>query len=228
MFANPSAPAVDPNALGVRYFGPGVHRPGKMTLASNETIYLAGGAVVYGCIAAVDATNINILGPGVLDSSEMVRDFDRNWDDVAAGRHIGSLGGCIHLRHCKNVTIDGPTLRDPPIWCLATFGCTDVAIVNVKLIGLWRYNADGIDICNSQNVTVRHCFVRSFDDTLAVKGMRYWRTSITTSCSRLFWTIGARLGIAGTMRLTVKHPFRLRYPTPLTSTTSARRPRHQT
>lgn len=173
VFANPSAPAVDPNAPGVRYFGPGVHRPGKMTLASNETIYLAGGAVVYGCIAAVDATNINILGPGVLDSSEMVRDFDRNWDDVAAGRHIGSLGGCIHLRHCKNVTIDGPTLRDPPIWCLATFGCTDVAIVNVKLIGLWRYNADGIDICNSQNVTVRHCFVRSFDDTLAVKGMRY-------------------------------------------------------
>ena len=173
LFANPQAVAIDPQAPGVRYFGPGVHRPGRMTLASNQTVYLAGGAVVYGCIEAKDATNIKILGPGILDSSEFERDFDRNWDDVAAGRHIGSMGGCIHLLRCSQVTVDGPVLRDPHIWCLATFGCSDVQIAHVKEIGLWRYNADGIDICNSQNVTVKHCFVRTFDDSLVVKGMRY-------------------------------------------------------
>jgi len=173
VFANAPAVAIDPNAAGVRYFGPGVHRPGRMTLKSDETVYLAGGAVVYGCIEATDAANLKILGPGILDSSEFVRDFDRNMDDVAAGRHIGSMGGCIHFLRCSQITIDGPVLRDPHIWCLAAFGCTEVAIANVKEIGLWRYNADGIDICNCQNVTVKHCFVRSFDDSLVVKGMRY-------------------------------------------------------
>ncbi|NLE36547.1 MAG: hypothetical protein GX621_00820 [Pirellulaceae bacterium] len=173
LFANPPAPVVDPNAPSVRYFGPGVHQAGRIELKSNQTIYLAGGAVVYGCIAGVDATNVKILGPGILDSSKMVRDFDRNWDDVAAGKHIGNLGGCIHLRGCKDVVIDGPILRDPHIWCLATYGCSNVEIRYVKAIGLWRYNSDGIDVCNSQNVAVRHCFVRSFDDSLAIKGMRY-------------------------------------------------------
>jgi len=70
------------------------------------------------------------------------------------------------------VTIDGLVLRDPNVWCLSTFACSDVAISNVKLIGLWRYNADGIDICNSQRVTIRNCFVRSFDDSLVVKGLK--------------------------------------------------------
>src|SRR6266545_3163993 len=50
-------------------------------------------------------------------------------------------------------------------------GCKDVRIANVKLIGLWRYNADGIDVVNSQDVLVEDCFVRSFDDSLVVKGL---------------------------------------------------------
>ena len=66
VFANSPAVEIDPNAAGVRYFSPGVHRPGRMTLKSDETVYLAGGAVVYGCIEATDATNLKILGPGIL------------------------------------------------------------------------------------------------------------------------------------------------------------------
>ena len=50
---------------GVRYFGPGVHRPGVIKLESNHTVYLDGGAVVYGCIEAKDAANIKILGRGI-------------------------------------------------------------------------------------------------------------------------------------------------------------------
>jgi hypothetical protein len=160
LFANaPQPPAPDPQAAGVRYFGAGVHRPGKIVLESNQTVYLAGGAVVYGCIEATGAENIRILGPGILDTSEFGRE---------------DAGGCIRFVRCKNVTIDGPILRDPNVWCLSTFGCSDVAIASVKLIGLWRYNADGIDICNSQRVTVRNCFVRSYDDSLVVKGLKHF------------------------------------------------------
>lgn len=42
------------------------------------------------------------------------------------------------------------------------------AVTNVKLLG-YRANSDGIDICNSRNVTVQGCFVRTLDDLIVVK-----------------------------------------------------------
>lgn len=157
LFANPPAAAApDPQAPGVRYFGPGVHRPGKIVLQSNETLYLADGAVVYGRIEAQDASKLRILGRGIFDSSEFPR---------------GAEEGCIRLRNCHDVEIDGVILRDPPAWCLSTFRCSDLKITNLKLIGLWRYNSDGIDLCDSHDAVVRNCFVRSFDDSLVIKGL---------------------------------------------------------
>lgn len=45
------------------------------------------------------------------------------------------------------------------------------SFTNVKLVGLWRYNADGIDICNSQDVVIRNSFVRAFDAQHTVQGV---------------------------------------------------------
>ncbi|HUT33159.1 MAG TPA: glycosyl hydrolase family 28 protein [Planctomycetota bacterium] len=146
-----------PTDPGVLYFGPGVHRPGKIHMESNQTLYVAGGAVVYGAVEATGASNLKVLGRGILDASG----FER-----------GKGGGNLRFSDCSGVVVDGPVLRDPDVWCLSAFGCRDVAIANVKLIGLWRYNADGIDICNSQDVTIRDCFVRSFDDSLVLKGLK--------------------------------------------------------
>ena len=42
---------------------------------------------------------------------------------------------------------------------------------NIKVFGQWRYNTDGIDIVNSQNITVKNTFVHSFDDTICIKGI---------------------------------------------------------
>ncbi|RPI42250.1 MAG: hypothetical protein EHM46_05420 [Bacteroidetes bacterium] len=39
-------------------------------------------------------------------------------------------------------------------------------------MGLWRYNADGIDMVSSQDVTIADCFVRAFDDNIVLKGGR--------------------------------------------------------
>lgn len=171
LFANPTAKTIDQNTPGVRYFGPGVHKAGRMVLKSDETVYLAGGAVVYGCIEATGAANIKILGPGILDSSELERYFGITDES----KYLDNFGGSIHLVRCSNVTIDGPILRDPPLWCLSAFNCSDIQITHTKLIGLWRYNADGIDLCNSRNATVRDCFVRSFDDSLVVKGLSHYK-----------------------------------------------------
>jgi hypothetical protein len=158
LFASPpekDAPA--PDAPGVRFFGPGIHRPGRIELKSHETVYLAGGAVVYGSIHANNATNLRIAGRGVLD----VGPFER-----------GQGGGAVRLSGCSDVTVEGIVMRDPDVWCCSLFGCNRVTISNVKLVGLWRYNADGIDVCNSRDVVVCDSFVRAFDDALVIKGLK--------------------------------------------------------
>lgn len=159
LFASPpEAAAPKPGDAGVRYFGPGVHRPGRMTLASNEGIYIAGGAVVYGSVHARGASNIAIRGRGILDTGPFPR---------VPGSPIGIIG----LTDCRDVTIEGIVLRDSDFWCCAVFGCRGVTIANLKVVGQWRYNSDGIDICNSQDVTVRDCFLRTFDDSISLKGL---------------------------------------------------------
>ena len=156
LFANPlETDAPSPDAAGIRFFGPGVHHPGMINMASNQTIYIAAGAVVYGSIQANNVSNIRICGRGIIDVSQ----FGRK-----------ECFGAIRLTGCSNAVINGILLRDPNVWGCSLFGCRNAAISNVKLIGLWRYNADGIDICNSQDVTLRDCFIRSFDDSIVIKG----------------------------------------------------------
>ncbi len=148
-----------PDDPQVRYFGPGVHEAGLITLHTDETLYIAAGAVVYGYVRAENADNVRILGRGILDASKV---------DRSAG------GAMIVLRECAHAQVEGIILRDPHVWTVMPTGCRDMHISNLKLIGLWRYNADGIDVVNSQDVLVEDCFVRSFDDSLVVKGLDHY------------------------------------------------------
>ena len=142
----------DPN---VRYFGPGVHDCGEIALQSNQTVYLAGGAVVHGGITGTDLENIRICGRGILDNGRQERGTVRP----------------IALHGCRNVAIEGIIIRDACEWVVTTAACEDVHIRNLKLIGMWRYNSDGIDICNCANVLIENCFIRSFDDSIVLKGL---------------------------------------------------------
>ena len=160
LFANPpEAGAPDPEDPAVRYFGPGVHCPGVIRMTSGQTVYLAGGAVVYGAIVAEKADHIVIRGRGILDGSKFSR---------------GDVHALINTLGCNHVTIEGITLRDPCGWTLVPVVCREVRIRNIKLIGLWRYNADGIDFVNSRNCSVEDSFVRSFDDCIVFKGLKGW------------------------------------------------------
>ena len=159
LFADP--PEVDapkPGDPNVLYFGGGVHKPGKIHLKSGQTVYVAGGAVVYTAIEGRGVSGVRILGRGIIDTSEFAR---------------GQGGGSIHLSDCSDVKVEGVILRDPDEWCLSAFGCRNLSISDVKLIGLWRYNSDGIDICNSQDVTIQGSFIRSFDDSIVLKGLKW-------------------------------------------------------
>jgi hypothetical protein len=161
LFANPPETAIpdarDPN---VRTFGPGVHDVGLIQMTSGQTVYIAAGAVVYGAIHAKDAGPITIRGRGILDGSRFSR---------------GQVSGMITAIHCAGVTIEGITIRDAPGWTLIPVVCREVSIRNIKLIGMWRYNSDGIDFVNSRNCILEDSFIRTYDDCVVFKGLKDWQ-----------------------------------------------------
>jgi len=174
IFANPlQQPAVQPGDPDTLYFGPGIHRAGVIDMHSGQTVYIDAEAVVYGQIQAIDAENIRILGRGILDHSQEgatgpAPELSENKELIDPPRPSPLL-----LSYCRGVTIEGITIRDPAFLALRPIACESVSIDNVKIIGCWRYNADGIDFINSRHCRVRNCFVRTFDDSLCLKGFYF-------------------------------------------------------
>lgn len=138
----------DPNVI---YFGPGLHTSGQIDIKSNQTIYLAGGAVVRGCISGTGVRNVKILGHGIIDQS-----LDNE------GR------GFINLKNCSNIIIDGPILFDCRGWCNHLTNCKNVTISDMKEI-CWRGNTDGIDIDGGSKYLIENCYIRNWDDCIVIK-----------------------------------------------------------
>lgn len=145
------------------YFGAGMHYPGLITLKDNDTLYIDKEAYVFGSIYSSGGENITICGGGILDNSCERRIFENCYEPLTKG--------CLRLYDCTNVSISGIILLDSSNWSLALFGCENVTVDGVKILGQWRYNTDGIDIVNSRNVSVKNCFIRSFDDSLTIKAI---------------------------------------------------------
>lgn len=153
----PSAPEnfnIDRDDKSLIAFGPGIHTPGEITLKSDQTVYIAPGAVVHGVINADDARNIRILGRGILDASTVKR---------------GEKRTMLSFMRCKNILVSGIILRDPHVWAAVPRWCENVTFEDLKLIGCWRYNSDGFDFLDSRDCVTRNCFLRTFDDSLVVK-----------------------------------------------------------
>lgn len=159
----------DPNVL---YFGAGEHDIGEIKLKSNQTLFIDEGAVVYACVSSIDAENIKIIGRGILDNSKNTEKifFEHNAEDNDEAVNNAERKHTIQLEYCNNITIEGITIRDSLVYNIRPIGCKNLHISNVKIIGCWRYNSDGIDMHNCEDVLIDNCFLRTFDDSICVKG----------------------------------------------------------
>ena len=159
----------DPNVI---YYGPGEHHVGLIRMQSNQTLFIDAGAVVYASVEAIDAENIKILGRGILDNSENKAQllFDHRAEGNTTAVNNAIRRHTIQLEYCTHVQIEGITIRDSLVYNIRPIGCEDLHISFVKIIGCWRYNSDGIDMHNCKDVLIDNCFLRTFDDSICVKG----------------------------------------------------------
>lgn len=160
LFANPLEEAPpDPDAPGVIRFGPGVHKPEKIVVGSGQTLYIAGGAVVKAEVLA-EGKDIRIRGRGILDGS------DWQW-------RRGPVGSLVAIRNAADVEVSGITLRGASHWTIVPSHSERVTIRNVKICNSRVQNDDGINPCNSRDVLITDCFIRSDDDCVALKGLDF-------------------------------------------------------
>jgi polygalacturonase len=83
-----------------------------------------------------------------------------------------------------DMNLEGVILRDASHWTIPVRRSDRVHIDNLKLLG-YRANSDGIDICNSRDVLVENCFIRTLDDLVVVKsdeGDGETRNIVTRKC----------------------------------------------
>ena len=174
VFINPEKDYnIDKNDANVMYFGKGVHTiDERIELSDNQIVFIDEGAVLYGSINASCKKNIKVVGYGILDNSKMKRANEINGCAILAPDVGKDTGNPIFFDRCENVEIDGVTIVNSSGWNIYLDGCCDITVNNIKLIGQWRYNADGCDFCNCTNGTIKNSFLRNFDDCITVKGFK--------------------------------------------------------
>ena len=163
IFANePETEYYDPADPSVIYFGPGKHYVSRVIVRSGQTLYIDRDAILYGemylredgghsPVISLIGDNIKVRGRGIVD-----------------GSRCKTLSTNLLYVNGKNISIEGIILRDASVWTLPVKNSENVDINGVKILG-YRANSDGVDICNSRNVTVRNCFIRTLDDLIVVK-----------------------------------------------------------
>lgn len=142
----------------VIYYGPGVHKPNVVKLTDNQTLYVAAGAVLNAGVVA-RGKNITIAGRGLIAGTE--------WK-----RFAGPCAYTIDARDCENLTIRDVVLRDSWSWTCVLNNCHNATIDGLRICASNMINDDALDLCNSTNITVKNCFFRSQDDSIAIKGLR--------------------------------------------------------
>ncbi len=130
------------------YFGPGVHKlpDDVMHIKSGQTVYIDGGARVYGMLVADSVRDVRFYGRGEV--------------------HPRGRGEGIYIKRSRNVDVNGLIVTQIPVG-----GCDSVSITNVKSISYYGWG-DGMNVFASNNVRYDSVFCRNSDDCHTVYATR--------------------------------------------------------
>ncbi|MCE9612651.1 MAG: right-handed parallel beta-helix repeat-containing protein [Lentisphaerae bacterium] len=163
---------------GVLFVPPGLYQTGTVTLKSDMTLYLAGGAVLKGSsnpsdypadttswhwsnqwfVGAMKAENVRIAGYGVLDAN----------GSIVRGQQCGPH--LLVFTDCRHVTVENITVRDPAAWCVHPINSDHVLIRHVKSVcNRDVLNTDGFDITSCRDTVIENSFQYCSDDGAVIK-----------------------------------------------------------
>lgn len=184
---------INENGGGRLVFYVGRYLTGTVYLKSNVTIQLEEGAILVGSvnpfdyemnfnwtamIFALDQTNIGITGKGVIDGqgftvannlvdlihNGVVSDplkYDRPRETIRPQN--------IYFRGCRDILIQGITLKDPGSWNQQYDQCKNLVINRITVDSKSYWNNDGVDIVDCDSVIVSDSYFDAADDGICLK-----------------------------------------------------------
>jgi polygalacturonase len=184
---------------GTVFFPAGTYLSGTIVLKSHVTLHLNAGAVLAGSksladypahvsalrsytdtytdkslIYAEDIENIAITGHGVIDGQG------------AAFRGPYKVRPYLmRFVSCRNVSVDGVTIKDSPMWVQHYLACDDVTIRGITVHSRVNGNNDGIDIDGCRRVRISDSDIWCGDDAIVLKSTldRVTGNVVVTNCT---------------------------------------------
>jgi len=168
---------------GTVYLPPGTFLSGTIYMKSGVTLHLDSGCTLLG------STNLSDYPPTV----PALRSYTDNYTDKSllygeklsrialAGR--GTIDGqgkafqgpykvrpyLIRFIECRDVAVEGVTIRNSPMWVQHYLACDDVRLSGITVQSHVNHNNDGIDIDSCRRVTITGCNIDSGDDAIVLK-----------------------------------------------------------
>jgi hypothetical protein len=181
------------NGGGRLVFNVGRYLTGTIYLKSNVTIQLEEGAILVGSanpfdyehnynwtalIFALDQQNIGLTGKGVIDgqgfqvANNLIDLIHKGvvTDPLKNDRPGESIRPQnIYFRGCRNIIIEGITLKDPGSWNQQYDQCRNLVVDRITVDSKSYWNNDGVDIVDCDTVSITNSYFDAADDGICLK-----------------------------------------------------------
>lgn len=169
---------------GIVRFTEGTYISGGIQLKGKVTLYLEKGAVLRGSdkysdyrndafIYGRDISDISIEGEGIIDGVDC---YNPRGEEGFRGPH------CIRLVNCRNIKLEGITIKNSANWAVNCRYCSGGIVTKVTIRG----GHDGLHTRFCSNFQVSECDFRTGDDAFAGNDNRDFIISdclVNTSCN---------------------------------------------
>lgn len=169
---------------GTVRFMEGIYLTGGIQLKSKVKLHLEKGAVLQGSdrytdykndafIYGKDISDISIVGEGTIDGVDC---YNPKGEEGFRGPH------CIRLINCRNINLEGITIKNSANWAINCRYCSEAFVTNVTILG----GHDGLHTRFCNDFVVIGCDFRTGDDAFAGNDNRDFVISdcmINTSCN---------------------------------------------
>lgn len=133
---------------------------------ANQTVMDTWMKLTQSLIYAEKCERVGIRGAGVIDGRGTRENFPgKNGIGAMPDRPF-----LIRMIECRDVVLDGITLKDAASWMQNYLNCENLILQGVRVSNLSHWNNDAFDIDGCRNVIVRDCASISVDDGLCFKG----------------------------------------------------------
>lgn len=122
-------------------------------------------------VTAIDAENLDIIGPGTIDGNTQNSDW---WVNAKVKRGAWRPN-TMYLARCKNVRVQNVTVQNSPCWTIHPYYCDNCSFLNMFIHNPSDSpNTDGLDPESCKDVLVLGTVISVGDDCMAIKSGKYY------------------------------------------------------